>query len=97
MPNITKYFEIIEKTELTVSATPKLATFLHTTHTCIPPPHGGTHKIFCSTNRNTAPKGIRGSQKTPEGRPLKRKANNSELPDNLWKNVESRSTQRKES
>ena len=28
---ITKYFEIVEKTEPTVSATPKLATFLHTT------------------------------------------------------------------
>ena len=41
---ITKYFEIIEKTEPTVSATPKLATFLHTTHTRIPPPQGGTHK-----------------------------------------------------
>ena len=29
---ITKYFEIVEKTEPTVLATPKLATLLHTTH-----------------------------------------------------------------
>ena len=42
---ITKYFEIVEKTEPTVSATPKLTTLLHTTDTCIPPQHDGTRKI----------------------------------------------------
>ena len=82
---ITKYFEIIEKTEPTVSATPKLATFLHTTHTRIPPPQGGTRKISVQpTGIQRRRKGItRGSQKAPQGRPLKRKMNDSDLPDNF--------------
>lgn len=67
---LAKYFNIIDTTEPTTSATPKLATFLHCDHNQKNPAHGGTRKIPVQpTALQRRRKGIpRGSQKAAQGR-----------------------------
>ena len=77
---LAKYFNIIDTTEPTTSATPKLATFLHCDHNQKNPAHGGTRKIPVQpTALQRRRKGIpRGSQKAAQGRPIKRKRSDDE-------------------
>ena len=70
---MTKYFEIVEKMEPTVSATPMLATLLHGMHKTSPC-SGGTRRMHVQPTA-VQRRRPRGSQKAPQGRPMKRKCN----------------------
>jgi len=73
-----QYFQVINKSEPTVTATPKLATFFYMANKYTPIHDGTCHISVQPTALQRRRKGVsRGSQKAPQGRPLKIKANSS--------------------